>query len=312
MQKSTPLTLTSKFAGEPFKFEAPCLPLKNTAGEVTVGDYIKIAVTVTADMKKAGINKIDQVTELKNDPVHGDLLIGTGNNGKANLQIKLEGKPELRELWENYEAINKARKAAVNAMHEAQRQQQSDIDAPLLKDMKEKAEALRGQIPEGMVPVAVTQTGDLDGWPIYSYTANGTEIPRADVTTIGAASALRPGALGSFAEVIVAYTSQDKIDAARNRLAERKVKSDEYKNELRTTPVPQSALDAYTQYQGNAEKAWESGDESSWAAINQWLPYIEAQHGMHSKEAVRQFNESSRESTIENGIDGQDDFDPRP
>lgn len=35
-------------------------------------------------------------------------------------------------------------------------------------------------------------------------------------------------------------------------------------------PIPDYALQAYRRYGGDAERAWEAGDEAAWATIREW------------------------------------------
>jgi len=67
--------------------------------------------------------------------------------------------------------------------------------------------------------------------------------------------------------------------------------------ELTETPIPQEAIDAYNRYHGDEDKAWEDENETAWALIREWSPYIEAQYGMDkqkllwiAKKAVREQN----------------------
>ena len=46
--------------------------------------------------------------------------------------------------------------------------------------------------------------------------------------------------------------------------------------ELAETPIPEAAMNAYNHYHGNPESAWEAEDETAWALIRKWAPYIEA------------------------------------
>ncbi len=46
--------------------------------------------------------------------------------------------------------------------------------------------------------------------------------------------------------------------------------------ELAETPIPEAAMNAYNRYHGNSEAAWGAEDETAWALIRRWAPYIEA------------------------------------
>ena len=93
-----------------------------------------------------------------------------------------------------------------------QREEQDAIDKPLLEAMHKKADELRATIPSDHIEVITDQTGDLDGDPILKYTADGIEINWQDVNHIGWASAIRPGALGSFASIKICSISKEKLE----------------------------------------------------------------------------------------------------
>lgn len=48
--------------------------------------------------------------------------------------------------------------------------------------------------------------------------------------------------------------------------------------ELKETKIPEMAIKAYKHYKGNAEAAWEDENETAWALIKKWKPYIIAQN----------------------------------
>ena len=111
------------------------------------------------------------------------------------------------------------------------RAQQAAADQIEIEKMRLEADALRKQIPADHVEVTVTKVGDADGHPILRYTVSQFELSWTDVNTIGAACAIRPGAMGAFAEVYVASIPAAKLaelkaakeaekDAAVKRAAE--------------------------------------------------------------------------------------------
>jgi hypothetical protein len=68
--------------------------------------------------------------------------------------------------------------------------------------------------------------------------------------------------------------------------------------ELRETEIPATAVSAYNHYHGNAEVAWAKEDETSWALIEKWAPYIEAQHGMDTEKIKCIATEAAREASF--------------
>lgn len=67
--------------------------------------------------------------------------------------------------------------------------------------------------------------------------------------------------------------------------------------ELKETEIPVEAVKAYNQYHGDAEKAWENENETAWALIRKWSPYIEAQHGMDPEKTKAIISEMNAESS---------------
>jgi hypothetical protein len=68
--------------------------------------------------------------------------------------------------------------------------------------------------------------------------------------------------------------------------------------EIKAVEIPAAAISAYNRYHGNAETAWENEDETAWALINKWSPYIEAQHGTDPVKLQRELAEAARESSF--------------
>lgn len=192
------------------------------------------------------------------------------------------------------------RKAEQEAIAAARRAEQEAIDKPLLDEMYAKAEKLRAQIPEGYVEVTVTKTGDSDGWPILEYEADGVKLRWDEVKMIGSACAIRPGALGAFAEIWIASIDRNRLEEIRARnqkdTEDKAAAKEAHRKELMETEIPQCAIEDYNRYKGDAEKAWEAQDEGAWAMIEKWAPYIEAQHGMHPTKAKKLAEEAAREA----------------
>ena len=115
---------------------------------------------------------------------------------------------------------------AIRATWAEQRAIQDAEDAPLLADMETRANELRSQIPADHIEVIATQTGDMDGDPIMQYTANGEIVGWNDITVIGWASAIRPGAMGAFASIQVCSINKDKLEQIKSsKIAAEKAKA---------------------------------------------------------------------------------------
>jgi len=230
------------------------------------------------------------------------------DNGDGNLKVNIPSGYKLTDAEIN--AIRSAkpeilayfadRKAEREAAAEARRAEREAIDRPLLDEMYAKAEELRKQIPEGHVEVTVTKTGDLDGWPILEYEADGVKLRRDEVKMIGSACAVRPGALGAFAEIWIASIDRNKLEEIRTRnqkaAKDKAAAKEARRKELMEAEIPQCAIEDYNRYKGDAEKAWEAQDEGAWAMIEKWAPYIEAQRGMHPAKALKLAKEAVREA----------------
>lgn len=67
---------------------------------------------------------------------------------------------------------------------------------------------------------------------------------------------------------------------------------------MRQAEVPAEAIDAYNQYAGSSEKAWEAEDERAWALIERWGKYIEVQQGVHPDKVRELLQESNREANF--------------
>jgi hypothetical protein len=189
--------------------------------------------------------------------------------------------------------------AEITTKWAAKQAEQAAIDKPLLDAMNAEAARLRALIPVYCIEVTVKKTGDLDGDPILEYTADGIQINWGDAEVIGWASATRPGALGSFASICVAYISQKRLREIKTAQATAKeakeLAKEAMEKGLKEALIPQRAIDAYNQYHGDADEAWEDENETAWAMIREWAPYIEAQHGINKTKLHKEISEASRE-----------------
>lgn len=103
-------------------------------------------------------------------------------------------------------------------------------DAPYIAKMEAQERDMVSKIPDGAIRVeAEHNSGSLDGLGSTRYSINGIALSYNDVTVVGHAVAIRDGAKGAFDTRVVAYTTQDKIDAAKKMNDENIKKIDESK-----------------------------------------------------------------------------------
>lgn len=218
------------------------------------------------------------------------------------IQVKYEARPELAALVVEYDNIQAQLKIERETKWAADKAIKDAADQPLLDAMQAHAAELKAQIPTGHIQVTVKQTGDTDGDPILEYTADGVKLNWRDVNNIGTASAIRPGALGAFASEHVCSIGKDRLAEIREMQAAKAATAQAAKEvrqvELKTTIIPDEALSAYNHYHGDANKAWENEDETSWALIQKWTPYIETQHGIDIEKIKRTAAETNRETSF--------------
>ena len=128
-----------------------------------------------------------------------------------NICAKYDSRPDLAALVAEYEMPMVAETAVNKALLAEHLAATVAIEAPLLAAMDAEADRLRLTIPAGHIEVTVTQTGDIDGYPILQYTVNAHVIPWQDVQHLGTAYAIRPGAMGAFATRRIASISRERL-----------------------------------------------------------------------------------------------------
>ena len=161
------------------------------------------------------------------------LKLAPPKSAKIMDEIKA-AKPEIIAELKRQQEERKIDNAAREAKWAEQRAAQDAIDTPLLTAMYGRANELRAQIPADHVEAIATKTGDMDGDPIMEYTADGVVVSWQDVNHIGWASAIRPGAMGSFASLHICSISKakleqikaDKVAAETKKDADKKAESD--------------------------------------------------------------------------------------
>lgn len=186
-------------------------------------------------------------------------------------------KPEIIAILKEKKAKEVAEAAEFWKRYEARRAAERLADQPLLDKMHEEVAEMVAKIPADYVRVTVTQTGDLDGSPILEYEAEGVTLRWDQVEVVGTACAIRPNCMGAFAEERVCMISRAKLYEIAKEIAKKEEAQKEAERELTETVIPTYAREAYRKYNGDADKAWENEDETSWALISRWAPYIEAQ-----------------------------------
>lgn len=142
-------------------------------------------------------------------------------NGQEMINIRPSRKPTAAELNAikaakpeilQYLADKAAERQAILA---ARRAEQEAIDKVCLEKMEAEVTELRKQIPSGHTEVKVTQTGDMDGYPVLEYEADGVKLNWQDVNKVGIACAIRPGAMGAFETVYVFSISRERLEEIR-------------------------------------------------------------------------------------------------
>jgi hypothetical protein len=159
------------------------------------------------------------------------LKLAPPKSAKIMDEIKV-AKPEIIAELKRQQEDRKAANAIREAKWAEQRAAQDAIDAPLLAAMQDRANDLRAQIPADHIEVVADKTGDMDGAPIMQYTANGEIVSWQDINVVGWASAIRPGAMGSFASVQICSIGKDKLEQIKaDKIVAANKKADEEKTE---------------------------------------------------------------------------------
>lgn len=122
-----------------------------------------------------------------------------------------DNRPDLEELVIKYNELRKVQQDEI----EAERAKEEAADQLLLNAMYADAEKLRRKIPKGHVEAEAKQVGSFDGYPQMEYSVDGFELMLGDVKIIGWASAIRPGAMGSFKSVCIASIDREKLAALK-------------------------------------------------------------------------------------------------
>jgi len=172
--------------------------------------------------------------------INGIKVVLFKHSGKS-VAVRYDTRPSLAKLVSEYEAEEEERTKKNTARFAEEKRKRDEIDAPLIDKMLSEAERLKKQIPSDGIPVQEVVTGDLDGEPIKTFSADGVVLGWRDITIIGQPCAVRPGAIGCFASTLVAYTTRDKINKAK----EDEKKKLELKAIERAKPIKKSSVCKY-------------------------------------------------------------------
>lgn len=205
---------------------------------VSFNKYNQPVISWTPDEAVANMlinNKLGKHPTLEDgrpydDPQHGP-VVEFEVAGKK-IKIKIPSRPELQALADYASTARKTLETARNEYWQKEREEQ---DAPALKEMEEKAAKLRSQIPKGAIEVDVKEVGNADGDPIMEYSAKGIKLGWQDITIIGHASAIRPGALAGFKTETIAYVTPEtlKTVADKQLATQKQVEADKATEEIR-------------------------------------------------------------------------------
>lgn len=214
-QEAAMHVITLKFRSTTGKGEVELpIELPKPPTGISFNKYNQPVIGWTPDETVAGMlasNKLGNPAKLEAGRPYDD-----SQNGQVvefevkgkKVKIKTANRPELKELAD-YAATTA--KTLNDAKNEYWRQERDAQDAPALKAMEEKAAELRSQIPKGAIEVEAKQVGSADGDPIMEYSAKGIVLGWKDVTLVGWASAIRPGALAGFKDEAIAYINPEKL-----------------------------------------------------------------------------------------------------
>jgi len=172
-------------------------------------------------IQKTEALKIVEKIGSHNITVEGEnLKIATTPWVKENADLIRANKAGIIACMAELKARLAKKAEEIQARWVAKQAEQDAIDKPLIEAMHVRAAELRAQIPADHVEITVKQTGDLDGDPIMEYKAGEIKINWSDINIVGWASAVRPGAMGSFASICVTSISCEKLEAIKaDRLA---------------------------------------------------------------------------------------------
>lgn len=169
-----------------------------------------ITYTVTED----GPYKGKTFTGGHPDEINGTPVVRFKEKIKGKtVGLRYDTRPDLAALVKVYQfeqAEEEKKRKQEWAEAEARRAAEDQIE---IDKMEAEAARLRKLIPPGMVELRVVNAGEFDGYRSYQYfTPDNSEVSKRDgVEIVGVASAIRPGAMNSFKDIVVAYIDPVKL-----------------------------------------------------------------------------------------------------
>jgi hypothetical protein len=212
----------------------------------------------------------------------------------------LENRPALL-------AVAKEGKAQKDAEAKARRDAEIARDAPLLAEMDAEVKRLQATIPSDHVEVRVIDKGDFDGYRMEDFECGGVKLRWDQVTSIGHASAIRPGAMGAFAHRRVCSISRADLEASRSAAAKNAAKAAEQKaarEAVLNAPVPEAAVAAYKSCGGDPELLHDDIDHPHYWLVKRYADAIEHQglaSGATLQKTAAQIKEAAREEMAQYG-----------
>jgi hypothetical protein len=194
-------------------------PLSNAAGEVVLnGSMPKIQMVIDPALKAAGISSILSIGSRGEE--NGTRFVEIrvrANRKEIRARASLNTRPELEALLDNCQAIREAIDNAREAIWSVERAAKKAEDDALLAGMEQRIQELVSQVPAGHTPIVCRVTGQVyDGGDILEPpVADGVVLGWQDVTPVGWANAIRPGAINSFASAQVLSISAERLAEVR-------------------------------------------------------------------------------------------------
>lgn len=198
--------------------------MKNQIIKFDDGYTVKICETEISVRNGAGKSggKCDPLylSELRADSRPGQAVVKAGNRIEDYLSNNYDFlvrrgngvEQAVREITAERRTARDAQQAEQKAKQEAAQARERE----LIEEAKAKLPGLIAQIPAGGVRVSVISTGYFDGQENHRYEADGEALNWDQITMIGWASAIHPGAWNPFWSEGVAYISREKLDAIRS------------------------------------------------------------------------------------------------
>jgi hypothetical protein len=255
---------------------------KKNAGHTTDEEPGYPTASDITNLKKAGKNPEEYRT------------IGKACLNPNALSWVLENRPALL-------ADAKKGKAEYDAKVKANRDAEIARDAPLIAEMEAEVKRLQATIPSDHIEVTVIDKGDFDGYRMEDFVCDGVKLRWDQVTTIGHASAIRPGALGAFAHRRVCSISRLDLESARAEQEKDAVKAAEKKAERETelnAPVPPEAVAAYKSCGGDPERLHDDIDHPHYWIVKRYADAIEHQ-GLACEATLKKMTAEMKEAARE-------------